>query len=187
MLEWFKFAFESLKQLGGYAPFSALAISSILLFTPDSWLARIHILTIRNQYTETLGFAFIISIVATLIQIALWVKNDLWASRQIRKNLEKRLHNLSYQEKQILCGYILNQVKTQYFPIQDGVVQGLLHSDVLYYASTVGDMLRGFAYNIQPWAYEYLSKNKHLITEGVPLESPNVVKGYVSPTNPLIR
>jgi hypothetical protein len=34
---------------------------------------------------------------------------------------------------------------------------------ILYQASSVGRMLTGMAYNIQPWPREYLSKNPHLL------------------------
>lgn len=187
MQEWIKFAIETLKPMGGYAPFSALAISSILLFTLDSWLAKINLLTIRNQYTELLGLAFIISIVATLIQIALWVKKDLWIPYCSRRNSEKRFNNLSVQEKQVLCGYLLNGVKTDYFPLEDGVIQGLVHSKILYRSSDMGSAIHGFAYNIQPWAQEFLEKNIHLITDGVPLAAPNTVQGYVSEADPVRR
>ncbi len=101
--------------------------------------------------------------------------------------MEKRLQNLSIQEKQILCGYILNGTKTQYFMLEDGVVQGLEHSHIIYRSSGMGSLLHGFSYNIQPWAHEYLVKNVHLITDGVPLAAPHVVQGYESEADPMGR
>ena len=184
MIEQIKIAFEAIKHAGVYAPVSVLGASSILLFSPDAWLAKISLLSFKNQNAETIGLAFIISLVAVVVQATLWLKNNTWAPYQIRKDMEKYLHDLSVQEKQILCGYVLNGIKTQYFQVEDGVVQGLNHQQIIYRSSNVGHMIRGFAYNIETWAYEYLSKNKQLITEGVPITAPNVVQGYESEVDP---
>lgn len=185
MLEWLKLGLEAVKQAGVYAPVAALLASSIILFLPNAWLGSIGLQAFKTNNIETIGLAFVVSLVATMIQLIIWLKRTLWDSRQARKSLEKRLHNLSYQEKQILCAYVLNKVKTQYFRIEDGVVQGLVHSRILYLSSNMGSLIRGFSYNIQLWAYEYLSENTHLITEGVPFEAPNVIAAYESEADPL--
>jgi hypothetical protein len=43
------------------------------------------------------------------------------------------------------------------------VVGGLVAKAVLYQSSSVGRMLTGLAYNMQPWAREYLAQNPHLL------------------------
>lgn len=175
MLEWVKFIFDALKQVGGYAPVSVLGASSILLFVPNIWLAKINVLAFKTQNAETIGLAFVVSLVAVVIQAILWVKNNPWASHQARKNMEKRFSNLTDKERQLLWGYIFGCTRTQYFPYQDGVVQGLVHAKVIYLASQVSTRWYRFPFNIQPWAYDYLRKHPHLLLDDEQLLDPDLV------------
>ncbi|MBI3319988.1 MAG: superinfection exclusion B family protein [Candidatus Omnitrophica bacterium] len=60
--------------------------------------------------------------------------------------------------------YVEGKTRTQYFQIEDGVIQGLVAVDVLYRSAQVGHLLSGFAYNIQPWAWEYLNRHPDLLS-----------------------
>lgn len=78
------------------------------------------------------------------------------------------LQRLSAEEKAYLRGYILDNTKTQYFEVTDGVVQGLVAAKILYRsASITGRYSKSYipmiAYNIQPWAWEYLNKHPELL------------------------
>ena len=46
----------------------------------------------------------------------------------------------------------------------DGVVGGLEGERVLYRASSLGCSVDYFAYNIQPWAWEYLNEHRKLLS-----------------------
>ena len=84
--------------------------------------------------------------------------------RRELRSLRRVLRDLTPEEKAVLAEYIRDDAGTQYFSIRDGVVQGLQAKGVLYRASVVS---RGrdieFAFNIQPWAREYLRENQHLL------------------------
>ena len=55
-------------------------------------------------------------------------------------------------------------------------MSGLEAKGITYRASNMGDMLRGFAFNLQPWAREHLEAN------------PNLLDGYFGgPTTPRER
>lgn len=73
------------------------------------------------------------------------------------------LHELTPDEKSYLAAYVLDDVNTQYMQIDDGIAGGLNAKGIIYRASNVGDMLRGWAYNIQPWAKDYLREHPHLL------------------------
>src|SRR5947209_1159978 len=75
----------------------------------------------------------------------------------------KRLQSLTTAEKAVLRGYISERTRTQYLSIMDGVVTGLAAEDILYRASNASYSATEWAYNIQPWAWEYLSKHPEYV------------------------
>jgi len=52
----------------------------------------------------------------------------------------------------------LGQTKTQYLDLENGVVRGLELDIVIYKASNIGQ-INTWAYNIQPWAWDYLNEH----------------------------
>jgi hypothetical protein len=48
--------------------------------------------------------------------------------------------------------------------MHDGMVGGLQAERIIYRASSLGQSFDYFAYNIQPWAWEYLNKNRKLLS-----------------------
>lgn len=184
MLEWLNIGFQVIKAAGAYVPIAGLLGSSALLFIPDEWLNRISLLAFKTMHSETIGLAFLVSAIATLIQLALWFKNDLWDEFWFRKNMEKQLHELTPPEKQIMCGYVLNQTRTQYFPLSDGIITGLGKAGILYRPNGAGEYMR-YPCNIHPWAYKYLIQNEHLILEGVPRHESGGILPYQSDADPL--
>jgi hypothetical protein len=45
----------------------------------------------------------------------------------------------------------------------DGVSSGLVAKGLIYQSSSVGNLVSGFAHNIQPWVRHYLLKNPRLL------------------------
>mgnify|MGYP003940793947 CR=1 FL=1 len=87
-----------------------------------------------------------------------------WTKRRFAVGKAKNhLKNLTPSEKAILRGYIFNHTKTQKLDMMDGVVNGLAHLGIIYQASYINNLLVGAAYNIQPWAWNFLNENKHLL------------------------
>lgn len=87
-------------------------------------------------------------------------------SRKSRKLMELRkadLVNLTPNEKAYLAPYIFGEETTQYFLMEDGIKGSLEARNILYRASNMGDMVNGWAYNIQPWARDHLRNNPHLL------------------------
>jgi len=55
--------------------------------------------------------------------------------------------------------------RTQYFEISDGIVQGLFLEGILFRPSNVSSHYTTWAYNIQPWVWDYLNKHPDLVKE----------------------
>lgn len=79
--------------------------------------------------------------------------------KEIDENYKFLLSNLSKEEKAILSEYIDNDTKTNYYNINDGVIGGLVSTQILYRSTNISQMGSVFSYNIQPWAWEMLRKN----------------------------
>jgi len=137
-----------------------------ILFAPDSLITSLGMTEIKTTYKPWIGLGFIISASLLIANSSFytfkWVKTRLtW-----RKNLAKcqsYLNDLTSDELEILREYIGTQSKTQYLPIDSGVVQGLVNNKIIYRSANVGDIVDGWAFNIQPWAWDYLNVNLHLL------------------------
>ena len=83
--------------------------------------------------------------------------------RKAVKSRQSSLHKLTPEEKGYLKPYIVEQKNSIYVGVDDGVMSGLRSKGITFLASNMGSMLEGIAYNLQPWAREYLESNPHLL------------------------
>lgn len=116
--------------------------------------------------------------------LAFWKRGKGIADAEFKR--QSYLHTLTAEEKQLLCGYILNDTKTQIFRVDDGVVNGLVRAGVVYLTSAEGT-IDGHAYNIHDWAWNYLTLAEGLLTEGVPTNRDGDVLPYDNTGSPLGR
>ena len=169
-----------LSALKGTSPviFLGVAIASgLILFGTDGFVSNLGLAEFRDQNKGYIGVSFVLSVSIVFAQaIANGGKMLLkfverWRKKKVRAaTLEQRqntLHKLTADEKAYLKPYVFGDENTQYFLIEDGIAGGLKAKDIIYMSSQVGSMLEGWAYNIQPWAKQYLEENPHL------LEGPN--------------
>lgn len=137
-----------------------------ILFAPENLLTFLGMTEIKTSYKSWLGLGFIIAaslLIANLFfYIVKWVITRItW--RRNRVKCQTYLNDLTSDELEILREYIGTQSRTQYLPIDSGVVQGLVGNKIIYRSANVGDMVDGWAFNIQPWAWDYLNVNLHLL------------------------
>ncbi|WP_281212778.1 super-infection exclusion protein B [Shewanella insulae] len=173
MIEAFSGLLSSIKQTSPVI-FTGLAIASgIVLFGSGELIATIGLNEFRDANKPYIGGCFVLSLSIVFAQtitgafgvakalIAKWQK-----SRSSKKAMESRkadLVNLTPDEKAYLAPYVLGQETTQYFLMEDGIKGSLEAKGILYRASNMGDMVTGWAYNIQPWAREHLQNNPNLL------------------------
>ncbi len=138
------------------------------LFAPVEWLDAFGITEMVERYRALFGLAFLASttllLSSGLTAIYEYVKQRR-NQAQLTKQLQQRLHRLSEPEKEVLRGYIHNESTTRYLPMTDGVVSGLEAKKIIYRSSNVGH-IEEWAYNIQPWAWEYLNSHPELLKRG---------------------
>lgn len=157
--------------------FLGVAIASgTLLFGRKSWHEVLGTDAFLTNYRTWIGLVFLGSVTI----VSLHALSGLWRSvarvlkrRELRSDGEKRLQNLTPEEKEILRYYIEYNTRTQNLNIQDGIVQGLEHEVIIYRSSNMGSMVDGFAYNIQPWAWEHLRKHPELLDDNSESHMPS--------------
>jgi Super-infection exclusion protein B len=158
--------------------FGVFLFCAALLLAPQSWLHRLGVFDLATRYHPWL-------VVIALFALALLTAELLATSsgtaferfrfwRRHRVSMDY-LKNLTATEKAVLQCYIKNDTETWYFDFGDGVVSGLITKELLYPSGSVGDMITGFPYNIQPWARHHLLKH------------PGLLEGAVKPTTRMQR
>ncbi|WP_122503935.1 superinfection exclusion B family protein [Bacillus velezensis] len=154
------------KYLLGLAAFSGIGL----------WLGNVELgktLGIKdaiNNYKLYLGLVFLASTSFILSHLIWWISLGIKRvfDQKTRYKLQKdRLRNLNRREKQILSPYIFDNVRSMELSITDGTTKELEHLMIIYRSSDISSRGHYFAYNLQPWAREYLTKNKHLLHEPI--------------------
>lgn len=145
-----------------------LVAASILLFGSVDILASIGLEKFIGEYRMWVGVAWLASaaLLAShlLTPLAKFLRRLVWEKNWIRHG-KKRLQQLTPSEKEILRGFVLENTRSQYLDFQNGDVKGLEREKIIVMASNTGRLPRGFAYNIQPWAWEYLNENPRLLEQ----------------------
>lgn len=160
VIEWFKISNTHL--------FAVAIGCSIVLFTPEDFLRKFGLFNIKETYQTIISLLLLLALsilgARGCAAIITWIKQRfIWHGNL--KEMKKRLHDLTLEEKQILRIYISGNTRTQDLLIQDGVANGLVSAKIIYRSANVGSMMGGFAFNIQPWAWVYLKENPHLLEE----------------------
>lgn len=146
--------------------FVALCIAAgLLLFSTDSFLKVLGLELLVNDHRPYVGALFVISlclsVVAGLATFAKFVNPWLVEAHWVRLG-KKRLQNLNPEEKEIISYYISNQTRSQQLDFKSGSVNVLVREKIIFRGSNVGTYY-GFDFVIQPWAWEYLNENPHLL------------------------
>lgn len=173
MLETISGVFSSLRQ-STPALLAGIALScAVLLFAPEALVSTLGLLELRESYRPYLGVGLILSgsvlVAHGVAKLGAAAKNVIsrWQKqRQQGKRIEagkRAMASLTADEKAYLVPYILDGETTCYHQLEDGVIASLEAKGIVYRASSVGRALTGFAYNLQPWAREYLSANPQLL------------------------
>lgn len=140
--------------------FVAVAIiTAFLLFAPVEWLERIGLSSFVSDNRKWLGLALLVSAVLwgvyAVSSAGKAVQRVARRSRLERKVVSK-LRSLTEDEKQILRYYLENNTRANTLRVDDGVVQGLVASRIIFRSASMGSVIEGFAHNISDLAWDYL-------------------------------
>lgn len=152
--------------------FAGLALASgFVLFAPNGILANValdddSLGTYANVRSVTAGVVFVIAVAMLLARLGSWT--SLWARRRFdtRRRISQqaeRLRNLTREEKAILGTYLVNGTRTQKLHMQDGTVSGLYNEGFLFLPVKIAIRFDLFAFNIQPWVWDYLTDHPECI------------------------
>ena len=142
--------------------------AGVIVFAPESLLIKLKIDAAFSAIGPYIGIVFLLgcSLLGTHLVAILFssIRNRYLRMRfaGIRK---KYLHELTADEKAILRYFIIHGTRTQRLPLECGQVAGLEARYIISRASTISRGGTDFDYNIQPWAWEYLHQNQHLLNE----------------------
>ncbi|HEY60672.1 MAG TPA: hypothetical protein G4N92_08330 [Anaerolineae bacterium] len=148
-------------------PISVVTGTLIILDKP-----LLSLFGLSNFVEKTLPYISIIFFTSTaliitsvIVCIINWGKRKI-ASKNEHKNITDRLCHLTQGEKLILLGYFLEDSRSQQLLIGDGTVRELESFGIIYRSSNIGS-IDYFAYNIQPWVWNYVKENwKKIFNEG---------------------
>ncbi|MCA3176625.1 MAG: superinfection exclusion B family protein [Burkholderiales bacterium] len=141
-------------------------ISGLMLFPPDEWISRIGLEGFAKDHRKWIGLTFLISSCVCLVSFVIWLGQLLRDGQRARSNrayVVKKLNSLTEDEKQILRYYYAKNTRANTLRVDDGVVQELAASRVIYRSAQVGDMVEGFAHNITDFAWEYIHANPQVL------------------------
>ncbi|WP_298190262.1 super-infection exclusion protein B [uncultured Pseudomonas sp.] len=139
-----------------------LFVLGLILFLPENYAQILAVDGFRNEFRVYLGPAFLLVISFCSARVFTFFMQG-YNQRKNTKIRQKSLHNLTPEEKGYLIPYIKDQQNTVHVGMDDGIMAGLRSKDITYLAANVGDLLNGFAFNLQPWARQYLEKNPQFL------------------------
>lgn len=143
----------------------ALGALAVFFVAPDRWLTAVGILQYKPTEKTSFGILLLVLIGSVFASIAGAVLGKIHTRRFLHGKREM-LEALSDEEKTLLRTYIVRGTKTLHLPFNHGVIQGLVHSGVLYRATNASNPNYGataFAYNLQPWAWKYLREHPEML------------------------
>ena len=158
VLEWIRFL---QRYLWGF-----IVVLALLLWGPQWLVSGFGMSAILSQDRLYFGLSFAVllgMVLSDLISLTFSGPINRLEQARWRKLRVKRLHDLTPHEKLILKVYLDQNTRTQYLNIGNGVVTGLVHEEILYRSANIGNLSSGFAYNIQPWAFDYLRQHPELL------------------------
>ena len=164
-MDWSKNLFELLKLTPRYTT-PLVGITATLLFVPEEFLKLIGVFQLAQDYRKIIGIFFLASIVLLFSSILFILIDKIqeWRMlKSIQTKIKQRLHTLTEDEKQILRYYIGYKTRTNVLRYEDGIVQGLVSKHIIYRASSMGNVIDGFAFNITEFAWDYLHIYPHLL------------------------
>lgn len=133
--------------------------ATFVLFAPDALITEIGLTEFKTQYKDYFGISFVLLIAIATARLVALIGRKISESKRLREG-HKRLRELTAEEILVLAPYISGKTRTRNLPLHSGVVQGLVDEGIIYrsteYSYGIG---MAFAYNIQPWAWDYLNAN----------------------------
>ncbi len=141
-------------------------VSGVLLFVPETWISGLGLVSFVASYRTWIGLVFLVSTCICVVSLSIALIDSVkgaWRSRAIRNYVVTKLNALTEDEKQILRFYFAKNTRANSLRVDDGVVQELVSSRIIYRSAQIGDMVEGFAHNITDFAWDYVHANPSVL------------------------
>ena len=141
-------------------------MAAVLLFTSHELLERLGVAEFAQNNRANLGLALIVTVSLFIVSVAsdaIGFTKKWWRKRALYRRMVNRLQCLTEDEKQILRFYLAENTRANMLRIEDGVVQGLKADGIIYQSASLGNVLEGFAHNINDLVWDYLHVHPHLL------------------------
>lgn len=136
-------------------------ISSMILFLPTKYIKLLNLEIFVSKFGYIFGLLLLISVVGLFVLIISKI-NQLIKKIRFHNKIKKYFKTVTPEEKIVLSNYIHGNKKTNYYSIENGVVNNLKILGILYISSQVGGL--NFPYTMRDFSWKYLNKNKHLLS-----------------------
>ncbi len=163
-----KLNIKELLTLPEYILFALVLSTGTILFSPDSFLKKIYMITFRNDYGFIIGIVFLVS-TAILVTKILKATCTIIVEKLYLRKQRKKLHTLSDYQKFIIYGLYVEHNRTATLPLHDGAVRELETWSMIGKATTqymVSDLNNAmFPYLLHPWVCKELDSNNELLDD----------------------
>lgn len=139
-----------------------ITVLALILFLPEEYAKTVAVDGFRTEYRVYLGPVFLLTLSFCAARIFTFFMRGV-SERKALKKRQELLRNLTPEEKGYLVPYIEGKQSSVYVGMDDGVMASLRAKGITYLAANMGNVLNGFAFNLQPWARQYLENNPELL------------------------
>ena len=164
--------FSVLSKAMPFILFAIAVLSGAMLFLPSGIIQAIGMNDFIKTNRSYIALTFLAS--AAFLISHLFFSGLIGVMGRIRKRNEAQillkdkhqlLQYLTPDEKRYLRPYIFNDKTSQDFPIKDEIADNLVKKGIILKATDMDtSYTTGFPYSLKPWAREYLSKNRKLLS-----------------------
>ncbi len=148
--------------------FGISSLGIILLFAPDSFLDKMSVVNIRNEYKSIIGIATLACSVFFIIQIIMKVIKQI-KYIQFKNTILDSLERLSPEEKGLLYYCIENNQQTIVTMFDDMAARSLVHKNIVIMDSGTNNIQK-WPFSVSPVVWKYLKRNTHLLNNYTPYQ-----------------
>jgi Super-infection exclusion protein B len=142
------------------------AAAAFLLLSSEQTLKRLGLVEFTHNNRAILGMVLVGSVALFGVWLISGLLNSIkrwWRKRKFHRHMIQRLNRLTEDEKQILRYYLAANSRANTLRVDDGVVQELVAEGIIHRSASLGNVVEGFAHNIDDFAWNYLHVYPHVL------------------------
>lgn len=149
---------------------SIFIASALILFLPNSFIEKLYLLNLKNEYGTYLGLAFILSgsILLVLSTVKAWKKIlNKYENKKLHKARLKYLTELDSTKTEIIKEFIEDEKHTLRLPMNNGPIIELEFYGIISRAGEISptEIYKGefvIQFYLQPWTIKMINRDEFL-------------------------